>query len=321
MSRKKNHVLLLILLVLFGSTTACLKSPLTENSSLTVLGTLETTENEVVKARIVLNRGKHTIEAEVPVHLNEFQGTIQVPVGQWELTVLLLDTEGIVRFQSEVQDIQISFNEPSFVELVLHPAASTVKVEILLDDYILQHETLRARIHFDDIIYETTREDSTELLEKTIEVLPGSYEFKIELYTESFRVGDRLGPGVWQIINIGENEEIVITWSPDTESLQIAGRVETILPAPENLRLAAEDGAVVLTWNAVNHRELAGYFLLAQTSLLERFELLNSVPIEDCNFRHILDLDPLPAEINYVVAAVSKSGLVGYYSEPQVWKP
>ncbi|NMA99926.1 MAG: hypothetical protein GX971_00185 [Firmicutes bacterium] len=315
-----GFVLFITLLLLLAFTTACLQSPLTQTTPLTVMGTLESKESDVVEARIIVSRGNHLVETTVPVNHNEFEGTVNLPVGQWELTVLLVDADGIVRFQSKPQSTRITFNEPSIVELVLYPAAGTVTVRIDLENYIFRNETLRARIHFDDEIHEVTRSSSSEPLEKKIEMLPGSYEFKIELYTESFRVGDRLGQGAWRVIHISENEDLLITWSPDTEALQISGRVETLLPAPENLMIDYSEGSIVLTWEPVIHWEVTGYFLFAQSSPLERFQLLNPLPVETANFVHVLDWDPLPTEIRYVVAAVSSSGLVGYYSEPQMWR-
>lgn len=325
MYKKLTKVLLFVfLLALAGVTSACLKSPLFSEAPLTVLGTLEgdsESMSDVVEALIIVSRNKHVVEETVPVHLNEFQATLYLPVGQWELTVLLLDSDGMVRYQSKPQETQISLDESTIVELSLQPAASSITISIDLENYIFKEEALRARIHFDDEIYEVIRSDSSEPFETTIQLTPGSYEFKIELYTESFRVGDRLGFGAWEIVHVGENEEITITWTPQTEALQISGRVETLLPPPEDVTISANDETVIITWQPVIHFDQAGYLVFAQTSPLDRFQLLNPTPLEEPYFVHELEMDPLPAKIIYVVAAVSRSGLVGYYSEQQFWTP
>lgn len=317
---KKYTLLLVSLLAAAALTAACLPTAFTE-PSLTVVGALETGGEQVAEARILVTRGKHVLERAVPVQQNEFQGTLQIPVGKWEITVLLMDEEGIVRFQSKPQEVEISPGSSTVLELVLQPAASTVHVTIDLTDYVFKHEALRARIHFNDSIYEVIRPDSSVPLEAVLEISPGSYEFKIELYTDSFHVGNRLGQGSWQVIHVGENEDLVITWKPETEGLHISGRVETPLPAPGAVTVTGLEAGVQIGWEEVKHWNVQGYFLLAQLSPLERFQLLTPSPIPDTTFVHSLEQGQSPSEIAYVVAAVSRSGRVGYYSQPQVWHP
>ena len=76
----------------------------------------------------------------------------------------------------------------------------------------------------------------------------------------------------------------------------------------------------MIAWDAVDHWNLLGYLVLAQTSPLERFELLTPNPTDDTQFLHSLDPESPPTEITYVIAAISKSGLAGYYSTPHVWR-
>lgn len=313
---------LLLVLALLMTTSACTpQSPLTAKTPVTVLGTLAASGMpDAVEARIVISRNKHVVEETVPVINNEFSATLQVPIGEWEVTVLLVDAQGIVLFSSKAQTMQIARDRPQLLELVLRAADSKVQVSIDLEQYVFRHVAMRARIHFDDEVYEVTREDTTSPLETIIDLAPGSYEFKIELYTESFRIGDRLGPGVWEVIHVTENEELFIHWSPASEALQVSGRVETLLPAPGNVVLSTAPEGVSLTWDPVMNQEVSGYFVFAQVSPLERFQLLNPVPVGEPHFTHGIELE-YPPEINYVVAAVSANGFVGYYSQPQVWRP
>ncbi len=320
--RSSRHLLLLIISALLITTSACTpQSSLIAKTPVTILGTLASFEMpEAVEARIVISRNKHVVEETVPVINNEFSATLQVPIGEWEVTVLLVDAEGMVLFQSKAQSMKIAPNGPQLLELVLRPADSQVHVSIDLEQYVFRHVALRARIHFNDEVHEVVREDSLSPLEGIIDLTPGSYEFKIELYTESFRVGDRLGPGAWEVIHVRESEELYIHWSPASEALFVSGRVETLLPAPTNVTLRDVLEGVSLTWDPVIHRDLVGYFVFAQTSPLERFELLNPLPLEEPHFTYKIELEQ-PPEINYVVAAVSANGLVGYYSHPQIWNP
>ncbi len=294
-------------------------------SSVTVMGAIDdlslmpTESGEIVDAQIVLTRGKHSVERRVPVQQYQFEAEIQLALGKWELYVLLLDGEGRVQFQSATQEIEVTPGKPIVIDLVLRPSDSEVTVSIDLTGYILRDLALRARVHFDDDIYEIVREDVTEPLRKVLSIPPGSYEFKIELYTESFRVGDRLGPGVWEIIDIPPNETIEIVWSPLAIGLEVRGRVESLLPAPENMRVSDADGTLIVTWDPVLDERTMGYFLFAQTNPLERFELLTPIPLEHTSYHYELDGDTPPNDVLFTVATVSQSGFVGYYSPTYHW--
>ena len=316
-----RYAALLAVLILAAAASGCTSRPLSTETPLTVLGTLAAAGiTEPTEARIVVSRNKHVMEETVPVINTEFSATLRVPVGEWAVSVLLVDAQGIVLYQSKSQTVKITLHQEQVLELVLRPADSEVHVSIDLADYVFRHVAMRARIHFNDEVYEAIREDSQSPLEKTIVLSPGSYEFKIELYTESFRIGDRISPGVWQVIHISENEEMHINWSPVSERLYVTGRVETLLPSPANFKLEPSAEGVLLTWDPVVHREVTGYFLFVQGSPLERYELLTSLPLSETSFLHALDQDQA-AEVYYAVAAVSTSGLVGYYSTQQYSRP
>lgn len=323
--RKPNIQLLLVALLLFLMLSLSACSPpslLPKETPVTVLGILGdgTPKGELVEARIVLSRGKHIVDKVVPLHQNEFSTTIPMPIGQWELTVLLLDTEGVVRFQNSPQTIQVTLDQPNLVELVLRPADSQVQISIDLEHYVFRKEALRARVHFNDEIYEVKRENGQDPFETTLQLAPGSYEFKIELFTESFRAGDRLGAGVWEIVQIPANEAVSIVWSPVTKLTQITGRFETLLPSPSNLSCTTLEQGISITWDALPHPELLGYFLYMQLAPLERFELITPIPLEEPYFLYPFDPDlELPDEICFTVAGVSKGGNAGYYSPIVLW--
>lgn len=315
-------LLLLVVIPVAVIHSACLPTtPGGAASPLTVLGTLDITPANVVEAHIVLKRGKHVVEATVPVRLNEFQGSLQVPVGSWELTVHLVDAEGLVHFQSKPQTIQVAYGIGSTVELTLQPAASTVHIAIDLENYVFREEALRARIHFDDQVYEVIRHSGDAPFEASLEISPGSYEFKIELYTESFRASDRLGAGAWQVLHIPERQEVFLTWSPETSEVLISGRVEQPLPAPSWVVVRDLGPAVEITWEEVDHWGVAGYLVLAQTTPMDRFSNLTSPYVNTPKFLHVLESEDRPRTLRYVVAPVSTSGLVGYYSDPQPITP
>ncbi len=314
------YIGLFLVFALLGLCACSPSPPVAGKSPLTVMGTVSpSSRQELVEARIILSRGKHSVEETVPLHQNQFEATLQLPLGQWELSVLLIDAEGKVQFQSSPQQIEIAPQKPSLIELVMRPADSEVTICIDLEGYLFRDLAMRSRIHFDDKIHEITRENTNEPLEKVLTIEPGSYEFKIELYTDSFRAGDRLGPGVWEIITIPPNQSLEIVWSPIAVGLEIRGHVESLLPAPENMTISPKEGGLVVSWDAVYSQETNGYFLFAQYSPLERFELLTPAPLQDTTFIFELDGEHTGGKILFTAAAVSTGGLVGYYSLPCPW--
>lgn len=311
----------LVWLALLGSVlhlTACLPWGLPiQQSPLTIQGVLsKSTTEEIVEAHCIISRGKHVYQEIVPLLDGTFEATILIPLGQWELTVLLVDSAGKVHYQSAAQSIHINPGQPTICEIILGSANSRVQIEIDLDNYIFRNQARRARINFNDTIYELIREEANDPFSTEIEVAPGSYEFKIELYSESFRIGDRLGPGFWQLIDVLPEEELTITFRPATEELHIVCWIELLLPAPTNLELQVVQGQAHLSWDALP-QTIRGYFVFAQTDPLERFELLTPVPVPEPHFYHDLE-GALPSRIGYTVAAVSEKGLVGYYSSLQI---
>lgn len=323
MTKSKLQLPTVALGLLFLLFSACLApSPLFQTSSVTVMGTVEPMElDEVVQARITLSKGKQVVEAVVPLVAGEFQATLNVPVGQWELTVFLVDQEGKVRFQNKAQTTSVVLGQPNLVDLVLRPADGKILIEINLTDFIFRDLALRARIHFDDLVHEVIRPDSSAPFQANLSLAPGSYEFKIELYTGSFRSSDRLGPGIWQTIHLAPNAEMTIEWSPVLEELVITGRVETLLPAPTNLKVTAQSDGALITWDPISHWDVAGYFLYVQTDILERYQLLSTVPLVENSFLHSYDQPENKVNIRYVVAAVTSGGLVGFYSDHAVFEP
>lgn len=319
MDKKRLLVMSILLLCTLGL-SACLSylpKAGTPESPFTVLGELSgQSVEEIVEAEIVISRGKHRYQKIVPVSNNEFEAALQIPVGEWDLSVFLIDAHGKIQYQSEKKTLHTQSGKQKILEIVLRPAASIVHVAIDLENYLFREQALRARIHFNDDIHELIREYSEDPFATEIEVVPGSYEFKIELYTESFRIGDRLGPDSWQVIQVLPKEELNIVWKPAKEQLMVSGRVELLLPGPVNLNARSVEQGVHLTWDPLPEPNVKGYLVFAQTDPFDRFHILNSTPVQDSSFLYTWDEEENPPNALYTVAAVSAKGLVGYYAQP-----
>ncbi len=103
------YVGLFLVFALLSLSACSPPTPVIGKSSLTVMGTVSpASHQELVEARIILSRGgKHSVEEVVPLQQNHFEAALQLPLGQWELSVLLIDAEGKVQFQSSPRQIDI----------------------------------------------------------------------------------------------------------------------------------------------------------------------------------------------------------------------
>ena len=86
------------------------------------MGTIASGQGEgILQARIVVARGKHVFEWEVPVIGLDLSAEVELPIGTWELTILLLDAEGTVQFQSTPHTVEVLPNGTQLVEVALRP--------------------------------------------------------------------------------------------------------------------------------------------------------------------------------------------------------
>src|SRR5690554_2522762 len=141
---------------------------------LAILGTLESEPaTPISEAHIVLSRGKHLIEEIAPVSGTDFTAELQVPIGTWQLTIVLLDALGEAQFQSEPQDVEVYPNNPTAIEVILRPGDGRVDLTIKLDDSPLLKHVRRARVYFNDHRTELIWDDPGEPINHVFTLAPG----------------------------------------------------------------------------------------------------------------------------------------------------
>lgn len=309
--------LVCLLVILF---TGCnLQSSLGNSSHgqgpLAIMGTLASVpDRPVTEAHITMSRGKHLFEWTVPVEGLDFCAEVELPVGTWELSILLLDSHGTVLFKSEPQSVEVSPNGSQVVNVTLRPGDGKVNLTIDLRDSLLLPHARRARVYFDDERTELIWEEEKETINHVFSLPPGTYDFLVELYTESFRASDRLVPGLWQSVEVKPGEELIIHWEPLMQSMTIEAIIGLVPDPPQNLTAEVQNSQVKLIWDTHASPYVTGYFVYCQADPFERPEILTPTPVTTTEFIHVLDdLEELPYDtLTYSVAALSGSGVVGY---------
>lgn len=285
------------------------ETPVNIQASLTNLSV-----EEQYQAQVIFTRGRHTFQEIVPIVNNDINLSIMVPVGTWDIQMIILDEEEIPRFQDSLSGITVFPDNPTFVEMHLIPADGILSITIELANYPQQDQVERARIHFNDTHEEVIFAELEEPWQVQYPLAPGSYDFKIELFTESFRATDKIYPGVWHSLSIEPEIEKQIFWEPITENLEIVAEIGLVPACPTNLQVEIDQPQVYLTWDAPASDDLLGYLVYWQPDPYERFELLTPVPIQTLNYTHSID-DETIRQVKYTTAAVSTAGQVGYRSE------
>ncbi|HHT72619.1 MAG TPA: hypothetical protein GX008_02780 [Firmicutes bacterium] len=274
----------------------------------------------VSQARIILARGKHVFEWDVPVVGLDISAELEVPIGNWQLTILLMDDEGTIQFQSAPQEIDVMPNNTQLVEVVLRPGDGLVNLTIDLGDSPFWQNASRARVYFNDEREELIWEGIDGPINHVFSLAPGTYDLLIELYTESFHAANRIAPGIWQVIEVQAAQELVLNWQPATETLTVNAVIYMIPEAPQNLTANMSQGKVHLSWDPHPNPFVTGYFVYSQSDPFERPDILTPIPVLEPQFIHdVEELSLLDARsITYSVAAVGYTGVAGYRSSPLV---
>lgn len=267
-------------------------------------------------AKIVCSRGKHAIEQCFALTDTSLTAEITVPIGTWEVTLQLIDSNGQVTYADSVTDVVVYPNTPTRLDFQLKPASGTLKVVVDLGSHPHADYIMRARVYFNEEYKEIVRDSLDAAIEGEYELPPGSYNFNVALYTESFRVTDRIDPGMWEIIDIEPLSEQTVIWKPHLEKLTITAEIFTMPQAPQNLTAEYADNQLILEWEPSPSPDLAGYNIYWQPTPFEPYTLIGTAAKDELSFTHDLtELESLPPRAKYAVAAFSEA-LEGYRSIP-----
>lgn len=267
-------------------------------------------------AHIVFSRGKHELREEIFVDGTSVSTELQIPVGTWDLSMLLIDNNDIINYQAKAQDITIFPDQPIVIDFQLQPAEGLVMVNIDLSAFPQEEQVLRARVHFNGEFEEIIRDNSSEPLAGEFSIPPGSYDFKVELFTESFRIGDKIDPGIWQTIHIEPLSEQTIVWSPFLENLMITADIYLVPDPPLNFSADHDNDKVYLNWDLTANETISSFNIYLKYSPFEPYEKIGVVDSNTAEFVHSLDeLSEHQTTLTYTVAACSDI-ITGYRCQP-----
>jgi len=267
-------------------------------------------------AHIVCSRGKHQITQSFPVSDTALAAEFTIPVGTWDVALELADGSGKVAYRDLVTGVVIYPETPAVINFQLKPAHGTIKVIVDLEGHPHADHIMRARVHFNDQYKELIRSSVHDFLEGEYEIAAGSYDFNVELFTESFRIGDKIDLGLWTTIDIEPLSEQTVIWHPKLEQMTITAQICLLPEAPKNLTGKYQQGQSVLAWEPAPAADLEGYNIYWKPSPFHPYSLIATVDRYTTTYSHNLsELAELPSQAYYTVAPFSLV-LEGYRSSP-----
>ncbi len=321
MSTKKILVLFLMLGSIFvGCTTSSgVVTPNTYGEITINANTMSLASTELWTAHIYFKRGNHSLLETTSFNGDSLSATIKIPVGTWDISMALLDEQGVAHYQDTITNITIFPDIPRTLEFQLRPADGMVNVSIDLTDYPQTTEVLRVRVHFNNDVKELSRDDATEPLQGSFSLPPGSYNFKVELFTSSFHAGNRIDAGIWKIVDVYPLSELTLIWTPYMEQLSINADIHVIPNPPQNLAVTVNGTQVELVWDPSPTANLMSYNVYWQPNPFSPFELIEVLDAHTLFFNHDLSEylanNPMYNGVSYCVSAKNTVGINGYRSQ------
>lgn len=267
-------------------------------------------------ARVVCTRGKHQIIHSFAVADTSLAAELSVPAGTWDITLELADAAGTIVYQDSAVGVVIYPNRPTTIDFQLKPGPGTVKVIVDLAGHPHADNIMRARIYFNDKVYELVRSSAAEVLEGEYQLPPGSYDFTVDLYTSSFHAHNKIDPGLWTMLDVKPLSTQTVIWRPALETMAVTARICLLPDAPQHLVGQYNSQQVLLVWEPCSAADLEGYNVYWQPSPFQPFILIGTVDQHTTSFHHDLGgLDEIPLQAYYTVAPFS-AFLEGYRSPP-----
>ncbi|HLT59342.1 MAG: hypothetical protein LOD91_03695 [Limnochordales bacterium] len=296
-----------------GSPFPRLETPATGRMAVTASLPAAAALSPLQEFEVSLTQGRHVVQKRGPVEGETFAVTLDnLYIGQWEVAVSVWDAEGDAIYTGS-GSVWISENETTTVHVPLVPRPGELALTIDISGLPLEEQSYKARLHVSPGgVHNLDRVPGTALFEARVSLEPGSYDFKVDFYSDTFHAHKLLHTGYWMPVSIRPGKTAALYWKPGTGAVEIEAEPAGPPPAPAQLVAAWQEGAVVVEWTPVPAAGIVAYRVYRRLGPLDRYELLTEV---DAGTRQVVDTPP-PADgmppagpgVYYVVTAVNEAG-------------
>ena len=261
---------------------------------------------------VTLTQDRQQVQERRPMHGDTATITIDnLYIGRWQVEVVVRDAAGDAIYSGS-GSVWINENETTTVSVPLAPRPGTFDLTIDIAGLTLEHQSYKARLHVGGSTYNLDRLEGTAQFQARVSLSPGSYDFKVDFYTDSFHAYKLIYSGYWMPVAVLPGKTTALYWKPGTGAVVLETGPAGPPPAPAGLSATWQDGSVLLEWTAVTHPDVIGYRLYRRLGALARYELLAEVGPDTTA---AVDMPPvLDGEsetgtgVYYVVTSVNKHG-------------
>ncbi|GEM_PF-644526 len=239
-------------------------------------------------------------------------------VGRWQLELVVRDGAGQGLYSGS-GSVWVSEGATSTVTVPLSPYPGTLDLTVDIGGLSLEQESYKARLVVSPgESYNMDRIEGTALFQTRVNLAPGSYDFKIDFYTDSFHTYKLIYAGYWMPLAIEPGKTVAVYWRPATGAVVVETEPAEPPPAPSAVTADWEGDAIVLAWDAVTQGDVVAYRVYRRVGPLARYELLAEV---DAWTTTLVDAPPEDIDgpdngrsVSYVVTAMGASGKESYRS-------
>ncbi|HEY8418044.1 MAG TPA: hypothetical protein VIK93_08430 [Limnochordales bacterium] len=265
------------------------------------------------EVEVSLTQDKHQVQARRPVNGETFSITLDnLYIGRWEVKVIVWDPEGDAVYAGS-GSVWIREGQTTTVQVPLMPKEGTLDLTIDIAGLPLEQESYKARLHVSPgETYNLDRIEGTAQFKANVRLAPGSYDFKVDFYTDSFHSYKLIYTGYWMPFAVAPGKTVTLYWRPGTGAVEVEAAPAGPPPAPAALSATWLDGAVLLEWSAVTDGSVTAYRVYRRVGYLARYELVMEV---DAANTWAVDTPPAAEDapdtglgLSYVVTAVNAAG-------------
>jgi len=315
---------LAVILITGGCFTKPVARPTGKVAIKTSLASLEAMNASALQAEAVLTNAKQVITAQLEVNNHFAEGLIEgVFVGTWSVQISVTDSKGTVILAGS-GEVCVRESKTAQAEITLRPAKGILKVDVDLTGFSNTEEIRKAKVVLSpgDLAVSFEKDTDTGEFGTSLEVVPGSYDMKIELYTKTTHDYNMAYSDAYRQIAVRPGQTTVVNWFPKTGAVEVTGRMDTAPPAPENLTGSFAEGSFELCWDTVMPPEddLAAYRLYCKQDELDKFTLLAEIAAagvigDEVSYVYTPETLSPGASFFFTVTAVDFSGMESYRSD------
>lgn len=198
--------------------------------------------------------------------------------GVWEITLSIADDKGVVTYQAE-SVASVTPGGTAALELVIRPLPGRLAVTVNPAAHPELANADRGRLYVNPGGYSSMYIDTNKLISGEKELAPGTYDFSIALFANSFYASDKLYESPYTTVTITPGRTTSVIWNPVTGVCTIGGRIDTPPAAPRNVELLKVAQGLAIAWQTVPtpENDIAMYRIYLRQNLLDKFKLVHEV--------------------------------------------